>query len=383
MRRLDYRQWNKSAEPASDLIFVSLHFFFLNPNFEWWLIMWKDVTHHKRKRWWERSEKKKKSSKKKLYPFLILKIGNSRALLLYSSDSPPTTSPANNLISIQLDSITLSKIIADSEALGKLVKKINFRDVNGFTELVNGESSKFSFFDDGGRSVCDVSCDVRCKEIPTPQLSSPKPFATRKTHPTYLPPATTKQPIISKKDEAIRPDTTTTTQRTFPSTTRLAPTTERFVPTTSRIISTTRSTTVRATASTTQKATRPALSITRPRSTPGPTYLPVSKISTAKRLTVTERSYPPATWPSTTRHYTQTFPTWSAPIRRSTSSRVYTTTAKYLYKEPSNSLIYVGEDEWSNAVVSRLRIMIAAGFWIDQICVILRLSLCNDCRNSH
>lgn len=291
----------------------------------------------------------------KLYPFLILKIENSRALLLYSSDTPPIASPDNNLISIQLDSITLSKIIAESEAVGKLVKKINFRDVNGFTKLANGESSKFSFLEDGGRKSCDVSCDVRCKEILEPTVTTLKPLATRKTHPTYLPPATTKQPVttrqpvINKEDEAITPDTTTTVQRVAPTTlstaSRILSTTERFISKTSTIIPMTQKSTVKTTTSTTQKPIRLISPVTRSRSTPGPTYLPVSRISTARRSTVTERSYPPATWPSTTRLHTQTFPTWSAPIRQSTSARVHSTTAKYLYKEPSNSLIYVGEDE--------------------------------------
>lgn len=282
----------------------------------------------------------------KLYPFLILKIENHRALLLFSSDSPPTTSPSNNLISIQLDSITLNKIIADSEALGKVEKKINFRDVNGFQKLVRGESSKFSFIEDGGRSVCDVSCNVNCKQPPTSTVATPRPFIAKKdsaTGPPYLP------PVVEKKDEAIATRRTTTLFTTQPARERIVSTTKQS--TTRASTTTPQSTKASTTTPRPTKAStttlRPTKSVTRPRtSTPGPAYLPVSKISTVRRSAVTERSYPPATWPSTTRTYTQTFPTWSAPIRRSTAvTKVVTTTAKYLYKEPSNSLIYAGEAE--------------------------------------
>jgi hypothetical protein len=248
-------------------------------------------------------------------------------LLLYSSEFPPSPSPANNLISIQLDSITLNEIIANAEAVGKVVKKINFRNVNGFEKLVKGESSKFSFFDDDGRSVCDVNCDVRCKQVPMPTIAPPKPFVAKKdsaTGPPYLPP-------VTKKVEA-------TTVRRTTLTTTLRPLTKS---TTVRVTTTAAKTTAK------QKLTRPTtVFVTRPRtSTPGPAYLPVSKISTVRSSTVTQKSYPPATWPSTTRSYTQTFPTWSPPIRGSTATKFATTTAKYLYKEPSNSLIYMGEAE--------------------------------------
>jgi hypothetical protein len=262
-------------------------------------------------------------------------------LLLYSSDISPTPS-ANNLISIQLDSITLNKIIADSEALGKVVKKINFRDENGFTKLVvEGKSSKFSFYANEERSICDASCDVRCKSIPKPTIPPPKPFIEKKDNargPPYLPPVIDRKPaIIDKKDDGIEVQRTTqsTTQRIVPTTTQ-----RTTIPSTQRI------TTTRTPTTTTQRQTRPTVSVTRRTSTPGPAYLPLAKISTQKRLTMTEKSYPPATWPSTTRIYTSTFPTWSAPIRRSTEvSRFVTSTAKYLYSEPSNSLIYAGESE--------------------------------------
>lgn len=321
----------------------------------------------------------------KLYPFLTLKIENSRALLLYSSDTPPTASPYNNLISIQLDSITLNKIIANSEALGKVVKKINFRDVNGFAKLVKGESSKFSFVEDEGLGVCDASCDVRCKKIPLatpkptlapeklrpekPRPEKPRPYIAKKDSvtnpplrgPTYLPPIS-----VTKHDEAITPrrpvvtqptraaplsttqrpiiQTTTTQRPEKPTTYRPAkPVTTTYRPaiqSSTKLITTPRITTLRP--AITQRSTVPA----RPRlSTKGPAYLPLAKISTARKQSVTERSYPPATWPSTTRLYTQTFPTWSAPIRRSTEAQFTTSTAKYLYEAPSNSLSYAGEAE--------------------------------------
>lgn len=268
------------------------------------------------------------------------------------------------------------------------MKKINFRNVNGFAKLVRGESSKFSFFDDEAGESCDASCNVACSKIQKPTSSPPRPFVQKKdtaAGPTYLP------PIISKKDEGIfaprptekqtarlttqkfyqTPSTTTlrpkatqksivtqkTTQRQSTQTERPATTTQRLVTSTNRQVTLTQKqyySTLRQNTPTqrqqlstsskliTAKTTTQQSIQTRPRlSTKGPAYLPVSKKSTPKGPTVTERSYPPATWPSTTRLYTQTFPTWSAPIRRSTASQTVPTTApKYLYKEPSNSLTY-------------------------------------------
>lgn len=301
-------------------------------------------------------------------------------MLLYSSDSPPTASPSSNLISIQLDSITLNKIIADAEAQAKIVKELNFRDVNGFTKLIEGESSKFSFFNNFDESSCDVNCDVRCQQPPRNVVSSPRPFLAKKdsvTGPPYLPPVTKKDEAVTfKPTTAARVSTTARQTTTSPIVARTTTTAKTVISnqptrtfsssqrqTTTRSTTTVQSSTQRPIAQTTtqkpiseitasritttiaQRTTRPIVSVTKPRSsTPGPTYLPVSKKSTVSRSTVTERSYPPATWPSTTRIYTQTFPTWSAPIRRSTTTRTAaSSTVKYLYKAPSNALIYAGE----------------------------------------
>lgn len=266
-------------------------------------------------------------------------------MLLYSSDSPPAEPSPNNLISIQLDSITLNKIVAEAKRLGKIEKKINFRDVNGFPKLVKGESSRFSFFEDSSKSVCDVSCDVKCKQVSVPTTAPPpKPFFVKKqsaTGPPYLPPFT-------KKDEAVTPQTTrkplapvSTKKPYFP--TSYQTSTQRPTVKITRSYSTA---SVTSTPKTTVQTTRSNIPGSRPRaSTPGPTYLPVPKKTTVRRSTVTERSYPRATWPSTTRTYTQTFPTWNAPSRRSTVEKLTTSTPKYLYKAPSNSLIYAGEAE--------------------------------------
>lgn len=291
------------------------------------------------------------------FSFLSLKIGNSRALLLYTSDSS-TTSPSNNLISIQVDSITLNKIIASTEALGEVVKKINFRDVNGFVNLVKGKSSKFSYVEDDEKAVCDASCDVRCKQTSVTTATPPRPFVSKKdaftAGPTYLPPITTKatnKPNVQLKDEAITPRQTTPATRP----TRIPVEVTKTTTTSTTTQRPTVSSTTRQTERPKQQpsSTQPSIAristtprtTSRPRSTPGPAYLPVAKKFTVRNVAVTERSYPPATWPSTTRLYTQTFPTWIPPVRRSTEAHIATSTAKYLYAAPSNSLIYAGETE--------------------------------------
>lgn len=460
--------WIASLPKVSlaQLVNVSIH------TFEWWLIVRKDVMRH--------TGEERRRSLRKVDPFLVLFIESSRVLLLYSTDSPPTTA-LNNLISIQLDSITLNEIIANSEAQAKVVKKINFRNVNGFAKLVQGESSKFSFVKEDEKMVCDASCEVECKSIPTPStLSSLRPFSMAQdkpltaqnsrlsevkndttTAPPYLPPVsetvtakaltesttvkalsstqtrtTTLKRISTQTTTSKKPATTTMTSTTTvkPLTTSTTTQTTNKAQTSSQAPQTTKTLTTQTIAytssstqpptpsdietatnksaivrprpyiakkddwrgppylpphnakkdeavtpptttrrnffsSSTQKQTRQQQSTTQRRitnqrlstqspvaqrltfpastrrSTPGPAYLPIAKKSTARRSTVTERSYPPATWPSTTRHYTQTFPTWSAPVRRSTEARIVTSTAKYSYRAPANSLIYASDAE--------------------------------------
>lgn len=286
--------------------------------------------------------------------FIPLKIGNSRALLLYSLDATPSASspPANNLISIQVDSITLNEIIGNTEASAKVVKKINFRDVNGFVNLVKGESSKFSFFEDSGKAVCDAVCDVKCKQILPSTTTPPRAFVSKKdsiSGPKYLPPTSFNNARVEKKDEAVTPRKTssyyTPARSTSSPATTIRPKVQVITRETARVQITTRepvkvqTTTRSAPTQTSQRTT------TRRRSTPGPAYLPLEKKSTARRPKTTERSYPPATWPSSTRVYTHTFAPWSAPIRRSTEAKFTSSTPKYLYREPSNALVYAGEKE--------------------------------------
>lgn len=165
-------------------------------------------------------------------------------------------------------------------------------------------------------------------------VAPPRPYIAKKDDvrgPPYLPPYT-------KKDEAITPPKTSTTKNIF-SSTKLRVATERS---TQKPFTTPKIFTTRTQSSVAQRLS--SLTTTR-RSTPGPAYLPLAQKSTVRRSTVTERSYPPATWPSTTRRYTQTFPSWSAPVRRSTEARIATSTGKYSYRAPANSLIYAGEAE--------------------------------------
>lgn len=265
------------------------------------------------------------------------KSKSKSTLLLYSTDLS-----SDNLISIQLDSITLNEIITDSEKQGRIVKKINFRNLKNIDELFNGKSTKFSFIDDAANSQCDISCTATCKPISNlnskPSLP-PRPFIQKKgtaTGPPYLPPVS-----IANKDEGItipttKQSTTTTTRSIISTTTTRAPisiTKETIKPiSTTRLVTTT----------TRRPTTTLAIAVTRSKSTPGPSYLPLARKSTTRRSTVTGGStYPPATWPSVSKVYTETFPTWSAPIRLVTyEPKSTTTTVRYEYKEPSNSLIY-------------------------------------------
>lgn len=315
-------------------------------------------------------------------PFAIFADGKS-TLLLYSTDLS-----SDNLISIQLDSITLNQIIADSEKQGRIVKKINFRDLTRLNELLDGKSTKFTFTDDAANSVCDISCSASCKVTTTTAATTttrratappPRPFVTKKestTGPPYLPPVS-----VTQKEEGITPPSTTrltTTTTSKPTTTTskaiLSSTQAPLTTTTSRLISTTTTTTRRSiptttvrdtekptratatqtvprisTTTTTTTTRRPTTTLTTARrpskSTPGPSYLPLARKSTTRGTTVSSKfTYPPATWPSFSTSYTQTFPTWTGPIRRFTyEPKSTTTTARYEYKEPSNSLTFETE----------------------------------------
>jgi predicted transcriptional regulator len=265
---------------------------------------------------------------------------------VYSYEKNAPSSPtASNLISIEVDSIALNKIIGDSENVAKLAKKINFRDVNGFVKLINGKSSKFSFFETSGNEVCEAQCDVRCKDtiastvatsrVPTfttksyvrATTSRPSAFPTRSSMgPTYLPPVS-----ITQKDEFVTPPTS------FRVTTRRPVTSTQKISTTPRFVSTTRQQTVRPSITSRITVTTPRPTVGR-KSTPGPAYLPIARVTTPRQSSWSTEYYPPATWPKTSKVYTERFPTWSPPPNRSTVTKTVTTTPKYFYAEPSNSL---------------------------------------------
>lgn len=336
-------------------------------------------------------------------PFRPFADGKS-TLLLYSTDLS-----SDNLISIQVDSITLNQIIADSEKQGRIVKKINFRDLSRLNELLDGKSTKFTFTDDAANSVCDISCSASCKvtKVSTTTTAAttttrratappPRPFVTKKestTGPPYLPPVS-----VTQKEEGITPPsttrltTTTTSKPTTTSKATLSSTQAPLTTTTSRLISTTTTTTRRSiptttvrdtekptratatqtvprisTTTTTTTTRRPTTTLTTARrpskSTPGPSYLPLARKSTTRAVTVSSKfTYPPATWPSFSTSYTQTFPTWTGPIRRFTyEPKSTTTTARYEYKEPSNSLTF--ETEWKVNFPTRFKACAAAAWW--------------------
>lgn len=266
------------------------------------------------------------------------------ALIIYTSDASN-----DNLVSIQLDSVNIDKIISDSEKKGGIVKRINIRDLKNINELFNGKSTKFSFSDESENSQCDINCNAVCKKITTlkpittTSKPPPKPFISKKdtvTGPPYLPPIS-----VTNKDEVItiptRTSQTTTTQRSIVTTTTTPRSTS--IVSTKNDIQTTKQTTKLATTTTTRRPiTTSTVAITRSKSTPGPPYLPISIRSTTRGSTVSRGiTYPPATWPSTSRVYTSFFPTWIPPVRRDTfETKPTTTTVRYQYKEPSNFLIY-------------------------------------------
>lgn len=289
-------------------------------------------------------------------PFLLsssLAEGKS-TLLLYSTDLS-----SDNLISIQLDSITLNQIIADSEKQGRIVKKINFRDLTKLNELLNGKSTKFSYSDDAANSVCDISCNANCKVTTTTTPRRPGPFVSTKdtvTGPPYLPPVS-----VSRKDEVITiPTTTTTTLRPVTTTSQRISTRTETPRTTTTTTTTTRRpivsstveeyikpTTLRGTTTTTTTTRRPTTTTPRrpSKSTPGPAYLPLATKTTFRPVTVSSgTTYPPATWPRYSTQYTSVFPTWTGAVRRFTyEPKSTTTTARYEYNQPSNSLTYGAE----------------------------------------
>ena len=232
-------------------------------------------------------------------------------------------------------------------------------------KLIQGESSFFSFENDEKNQSCGLKCVEKCKSLAYQTRTPAVQKKDTATGPKYLPPSnvnkkeniSTQKPLISLQRQTSPQSLSKSTQRQIPTQSpsiisqrqisRQTPSvsTQVQISTQSPLITSRRPTTTSKQTST-QKLTNPRLRSKSPKfsSTPGPAYLPVNKKSTPKRSTVTERStyQKPATWWTVSRFSTETFPTWSPPVRKSTSPHsIPTTTAKYLYKEPaSNALRY-------------------------------------------
>ncbi|KAG5680337.1 hypothetical protein PVAND_009848 [Polypedilum vanderplanki] len=160
----------------------------------------------------------------------VVKAANNRgvkAIILYTYDDSTTGS---SVVTMEVDKNKFMSVIQDTQSNTKDAKPLKFVQNNGFFDLLEGDSSQFSFMTTNGMADCDCKClrrpiittrttptttkkpecpngkrlpyccendanNINC-ELPT-RPTTPPPFVSKKdtgistAAPTYLPPTTT------------------------------------------------------------------------------------------------------------------------------------------------------------------------------------------------
>lgn len=81
--------------------------------------------------------------------------GGVKAIILYTYDD---TISGSSVVTMEVDKSTLMKVIEDSQTNVKDAKPLRFVQNNGFFDLLDGDSSQFSFMTTSGMADCDCKC---------------------------------------------------------------------------------------------------------------------------------------------------------------------------------------------------------------------------------
>lgn len=109
----------------------------------------------------------------KTIKFLNSDKSGIKAVILYTYDESVTGS---SVVTMEVDSRTFMNVIKDSQTNVIDAKPLRFSQGNGFFDLLEGDSSAFSFATTSGMADCDCKCSRR----PT---TSPRPTTTTRADP--------------------------------------------------------------------------------------------------------------------------------------------------------------------------------------------------------
>jgi hypothetical protein len=107
----------------------------------------------------------------KIYNFFLLLIkilerGGVKAVIVYTYDE---STSGSSVVTMEVDKSTFMNVIESAQTNVRDAKPLKFVQNNGFFDLLEGDSSQFSFMTTSGMADCDCKCSRR-PTIPTTTL---------------------------------------------------------------------------------------------------------------------------------------------------------------------------------------------------------------------
>lgn len=81
--------------------------------------------------------------------------GGVKAVILYTYDD---STSGSSVITMEVDKNKFMSVLGDSQTNAKNAKPLKFSQNNGFFDLLEGDSSQFSFATTNGMADCDCKC---------------------------------------------------------------------------------------------------------------------------------------------------------------------------------------------------------------------------------
>lgn len=91
-------------------------------------------------------------------------------MILYTHDDGAIGS---NIVTMQVDQNTFMNVIKDSQTNVMDAKPLRFAQDNGFFDLLEGDSTAFSFATTSGMADCDCKCSRRATTTTRPPTTTP------------------------------------------------------------------------------------------------------------------------------------------------------------------------------------------------------------------
>lgn len=96
-------------------------------------------------------------------------------MILYTHDE---SAVGSSVVTMQVDQETFMNVIKSSQTKVLDAKPLRFIQDNGFFDLLEGDSTAFSFATSSGMADCDCKCSRRATTTTTTTTTTPKPIIT-------------------------------------------------------------------------------------------------------------------------------------------------------------------------------------------------------------